>query len=88
MNDWGFFIDMDDIESDIPSIVVVKPRPEYKYLKIIQTNENKNPINYITYNLNKLYSPNIILIIYSKNLTQIFHIIICFILFFLVKQFM
>lgn len=88
MNDWGFFVDMDDIELDIPSIVVVKPRVEYKYLRIIPTIENKNPNNNLTQNINKQYYPNTILIIYSKNQTQIFHIIICFILFFLVKQFM
>lgn len=94
MDDWGFFVDMEDIEVIIPSKVGRKPSlsslPENKCVyfprhEIVYKNVNQQ--QNLLYHINKR-KPNTILIIYSKNQSLIVHILICLIVFFLLKQFM
>ena len=94
MDDWGFFVDMEDIEVIIPSKVGRKPSlsslPENQYAYFPRHElfyKNVNQQQKLLYYTNKRKT-NTILIIYSKNQSLIVHILICLIVFFLLKQFM
>lgn len=93
MDEWGFFVDMEDIELFLPSKVERKqslssvPENKFAYFppqEIIYKNVNQQ--QNLLYHTNKRKT-NTILIIYLKNQSQIVQILICLIVFFLLNQF-